>query len=78
MKKSMHLLADRQANAIYKKPLWLTGLFPTWIPGTRAALFHGERQVTAKRHRPCVHSGCSSHASIEGVPYSMLQGGNWT
>jgi hypothetical protein len=43
----INVLADRQANAIYKTPLWLTGLFlPTWIPGTRAALFHGERQVT--------------------------------
>jgi hypothetical protein len=41
--KEINVLADRQATAIYKKPLWLTGLFfPTWIPGTRAALFHGE------------------------------------
>jgi hypothetical protein len=39
------LAGDRQANVIYKKPLWLTGLFPTWIPGTRAALFHGEQQA---------------------------------
>jgi hypothetical protein len=41
----INVLADRQANAIYKKPLQLTELFPTWIPGTRAALFHGEQQV---------------------------------
>ena len=33
---------------MYKKPPWLTGLFPTWIPGTRASLFHGERQVVTK------------------------------
>jgi hypothetical protein len=42
----INVLADQQANAIYKKPQGRTGLFPTWIPGTRAALFHGEQQVT--------------------------------
>jgi hypothetical protein len=42
----INVLADRQADAIYKKPTRRTGLFPSWIPGTRAALFHGEQQVT--------------------------------
>jgi hypothetical protein len=42
----INVLADKQANAIYKKPQGQTGLFLTWIPGTRAALFHGEQQVT--------------------------------
>jgi hypothetical protein len=49
IREKINVLADRQANAIYtKKPLRLvTGLFPTrWISGTRAALFHGEQQVT--------------------------------
>jgi hypothetical protein len=46
LKAKINVLADRQANAIYKKPLWRTGLFPSWIPGTRAALFHGKQQVT--------------------------------
>jgi hypothetical protein len=42
-----NVLADQQADAtIYTKPLRKTGLFLTWIPGTRAALFHGEQQVT--------------------------------
>jgi hypothetical protein len=42
----INVLADQQADAIYKKPTRRTGLFPSWIPGTRAALFHGEQQVT--------------------------------
>ena len=42
----INVLADRQAAAIYSKPLHRTGLFPTWVPGTCAALFHGQHQVT--------------------------------
>jgi hypothetical protein len=42
----MKVLADRQANAIYQKLPEHTGLFPTWVPGTCAALFHDDRQVT--------------------------------
>jgi hypothetical protein len=42
----INVLADRQADAIYRKQPRRTGLFPSWIPGTRAALFPGERQVT--------------------------------
>jgi hypothetical protein len=44
--KPMYLLNDKQADDIYQKSLQRIGLFPTWIPGTLAALFHGERQVT--------------------------------
>jgi hypothetical protein len=40
------VVADRQADAIYRKSPGRTGLFPTWVPGTRAALFHGNKQVT--------------------------------
>jgi hypothetical protein len=46
----MSLAADRQADTIYKKPSRKTGLFPSWVPGTRAALFHGEHQVTKGIH----------------------------
>jgi hypothetical protein len=42
----INVLADRQADAIYKTPPGRTGLIPTWVPGTRAALFHGMQQVT--------------------------------
>jgi hypothetical protein len=45
-REQINVLADRQANAIYRKPQRQTGLFPSWIPGTRAALFHGDQQVT--------------------------------
>jgi hypothetical protein len=42
----INVLADRQADAIYRKPPDQTGLFITaWVPGTHAALFHGNRQV---------------------------------
>jgi hypothetical protein len=44
----INVLADRQADAIYNKRPHRTGLFPTWIPGTRAALFHGPHQVTTR------------------------------
>jgi hypothetical protein len=36
----INILADHQAESIYHIPPHRTGLFPTWIQGTRAALFH--------------------------------------
>ena len=42
----INVLADHHANAIYAIPPHSTGLFPTWVPGTRAALFHQHHQVT--------------------------------
>jgi hypothetical protein len=44
----INVLADHQAEAIYTKRPHRTGLFPTWVPGTRAALFHGQHQVTTR------------------------------
>jgi hypothetical protein len=42
----INVIADRQANDIYRKPPGRTGVFPTWVPpGTRAALFHRQQQV---------------------------------
>jgi hypothetical protein len=49
-REQINVLADKQANAIYRKPQHQTGLFPSWIPGTRAALFHSEQQVTKGIH----------------------------
>jgi hypothetical protein len=49
-REQINVLADKQANAIYRTPQRQTGLFPSWIPGTRAALFHGEQQVTKGIH----------------------------
>jgi hypothetical protein len=42
----MACIADQQTGEIDWKQPRRTGLFPTWIPGTHAALFHGEQQVT--------------------------------
>jgi hypothetical protein len=42
----INILAVRQAEAIYSKPIHRTGLFPSWVPGTTAALFHGQHQIT--------------------------------
>ena len=44
----INVLADRQAAAIYTLAPHRTGLFPTWVPGTCAALFHGPHQVTTR------------------------------
>ena len=44
----INVLADQQADAIYNKRPHRTGLFPTWVPGTRAALFHGSQQITTR------------------------------
>ena len=42
----INVLADHHADAIYHLSPMATGLFPTWVPGTRAALFHNQHQVT--------------------------------
>jgi hypothetical protein len=42
----INVLADRNAEALYRRPPTRIGLFPSWVSGTRAALFHGDRQVT--------------------------------
>jgi hypothetical protein len=39
-------LADEQAAKIYGKANNHNDLFPTWIPGTQAALFHNDKQIT--------------------------------
>jgi hypothetical protein len=46
----INILADRHADAIHRQRPHHTGLFPSWIPGTRAALFHGSSPVT--KHIP--------------------------
>jgi hypothetical protein len=43
----MNVLADHHTDALHHQPPSLIGLFPTWLPGTRAALFHGERPITS-------------------------------
>jgi hypothetical protein len=42
----INVLADEQAEKIYRKTPGQTGIFPTWVTGTRAALFQEDRQVT--------------------------------
>jgi hypothetical protein len=42
----INVLADEQAEKIYHKDPANTGIFPMWVPGTRAALYHDDRQVT--------------------------------
>jgi hypothetical protein len=50
----INVLADSQVDDIYRKPPRRTGLFPScWIPGIRAALFHGDecwRLTSYQRH----------------------------
>jgi hypothetical protein len=39
----INVLADGQADKIYQKDPGQTGIFPTWVTGTRAALFQDDR-----------------------------------
>ena len=43
----MNILTDQYANQLHQCPPSTIGLFPTWIPGTTIALFHGSSQVTS-------------------------------
>ena len=43
----INVLADAHATAIHNMPPNTTGLFPSWIPNTRAALYHQNQQVTS-------------------------------
>jgi hypothetical protein len=36
----INVLADHHTNALHETPPSMTGLFPTWIPGTRATFPH--------------------------------------
>jgi hypothetical protein len=46
----INILADRLATALHQKRPNRTGLFPTWIPGTRAAIVHNTSPIT--KHIP--------------------------
>jgi hypothetical protein len=46
----INILADQYAAAVHRQRPHHTGLFPSWIPGTRAALFHGPSPIT--KHIP--------------------------
>jgi hypothetical protein len=43
---NLTLVHQKSMCSLTNKLIPSTGLFPSWIPGTRAALFHGEQQVT--------------------------------
>jgi hypothetical protein len=64
----INVLADEQADKIYQKDPGHTGIFPTWVTGTRAALFQDDRQVTkgVDKH---IHLGCKTHPSNATIPY---------
>jgi hypothetical protein len=68
------LAADKQADDIYWKQPWWTGLFPPWIPGTRAALFHREQQVT-KGIPAYIWDATLMPAMKAGTPHTTIQGG---
>jgi hypothetical protein len=54
----MNVLADRYAEYLQSQPETMIGIFPSWLPGTKAALFHGESQITSnipKYIRQAVH-----------------------
>jgi hypothetical protein len=46
LQRSTCFLADEQAGKIYGKLQGRSGLFPCWIPGIWAALYHNEKQVS--------------------------------
>ena len=43
-----NVLADHHATAIHALPPLNTGLFPTWLLGTRAVLLHNSKQITSQ------------------------------
>ena len=43
----LNILADKYAEQLHAMPANQIGMFPQWIPGTEAALFHGAQQITA-------------------------------
>ena len=42
----LNVLADRYAEQLHTMPANQISMFPHWIPGTKAALFHGAQQIT--------------------------------
>ena len=43
----MNVLADRYAEHLHSQPEHIIGIFPSWIPGTKATLFHGPSPITS-------------------------------
>jgi hypothetical protein len=43
----MNVLADRYAEYLHLQPETTIGIFPSWLPGTKAALFHGPSPITS-------------------------------
>ena len=43
----MNVLADCYAEHLHSQPETTIGIFPSWIPGTKAALFHGPSPITS-------------------------------
>ena len=43
----MNVLADRYAKHLHSQPETMIGIFPSWIPGTKAAIYHGKSQITS-------------------------------
>jgi hypothetical protein len=70
----INILADQNASAIHQKQAYCTGLFPTWIPGTWAALHRGSYPITKNlpaylrtaTHAPAMQEYLI-HRSIEGT-----------
>ena len=43
----MNVLANCYAEYLHSQPETMIGIFPSWIPGTKAALFHGDSPITS-------------------------------
>ena len=43
----MNVLADRYAKYLHSQPETTIGIFPSWIPGIKAAIYHGASQITS-------------------------------
>ena len=43
----MNVFADRYAEYLHAQPETMIGVFPSWLPGTKAAIFHGDSPITS-------------------------------
>ena len=43
----INILVDCYTEQLHSQPANTIGIFPTWIPGTKAALFHGPSPITS-------------------------------
>ena len=76
----MNVLADRYAEYLHSQPETTIGIFPSWLPGTKAALFHGESPITSdipKYIRRAVHKPPMREYMINKSQHAMNYDSKW-